>query len=176
MESEQEKTLSALQVAIQMEIDGKEFYLKASRESGNDTGRKLLESLAAEEDVHREVFQGIYNSIKSNQGWPDLSPHPAGGDSLTTVFARAMESADKSVKAQSTELDAVKTGMKMENKTYDYYKVQGEAASGKVEKAFYEALMAQERSHYQVLSDYYEYLSDPAGYFVREEHPTLDGG
>ncbi|GAH21770.1 unnamed protein product, partial [marine sediment metagenome] len=27
-----------------------------------------------------------------------------------------------------------------------------------------------------VLLDYYEYLKDPAGWFVRKEHPSLDGG
>ncbi|MBE9482265.1 MAG: hypothetical protein IMY88_01140, partial [Chloroflexi bacterium] len=47
MEIEQDRTVQALQVAIKMEIDGKEFYLKASRESSNELGKKLLESLAA---------------------------------------------------------------------------------------------------------------------------------
>ena len=32
METEQDKTLEALQIAIQMEIDGKKYYLKASQE------------------------------------------------------------------------------------------------------------------------------------------------
>ena len=31
METEQDKTLEAPQIAIQMEIDGKEYYLKASQ-------------------------------------------------------------------------------------------------------------------------------------------------
>lgn len=174
METEQGKTLKALQVAIQMETDGKKFYLKASQESGNEAGRKLLESLAAEEDIHKKNFEDIYASIKNNQGWPDLAPAPV--DNLRTVFTESLEASEPGLKAKPTELAAVKTAMDMENKTYDYYKVQKESASGSVEKAFYEALMAQERGHYMVLSDYYEYLEDPAGWFVRTEHPTLDGG
>ena len=54
MAKEQDKTLGALQTAIQMEIDGKEFYLKASRASNNELGKKLLRSLASEEDIHRQ--------------------------------------------------------------------------------------------------------------------------
>jgi len=71
MVTEQDKTLQALQTAIQMEIDGKEYYLKASRESGNELGKKLLQSLAAEEDLHRQKFEQIYDAIKSKKAWPE---------------------------------------------------------------------------------------------------------
>jgi rubrerythrin len=54
MANESEKTLEALKTAIQMEIDGKQFYLKVSRESGNELGKELLRSLAGEEDIHRK--------------------------------------------------------------------------------------------------------------------------
>ena len=56
MVTEQDKTPEALQIAIQMEIDGKEYYLRASQESSNELGKKLLQSLAAEEDIHRQKF------------------------------------------------------------------------------------------------------------------------
>ncbi len=66
--------------------------------------------------------------------------------------------------------------MDMENKTYDFYKSQGKNATYDAERDFYEALAAQERGHHMVLLDYYEYLKDPAGWFVKKEHPSLDGG
>ncbi|MDD5509646.1 MAG: ferritin family protein [Dehalococcoidales bacterium] len=173
---DQDRTLQVLQVAIKMEIDGKQFYLKASRESGNELGRKLLESLAAEEDVHRQNFEKIYDSIRVKQGWPGTDFKPDEGKRLRTVFADAIEKTGTEVDAATTEIDAVKTAMAMENKTGDYYKVQGQAATHDAERNFYQALVAEERAHYLVLLDYYEYLSDPAGWFVRKEHPSLDGG
>ena len=69
MEDEYGKTLEAIQFAIQMEIDGKEYYQKASRESGNKVGRELFEWLAAEEDKHRQRFEGIYNTVKEQKSW-----------------------------------------------------------------------------------------------------------
>ena len=45
MAKEQDTTLKALKTAIQMEIDGKEFYLEASRASKNELGKKLLEQI-----------------------------------------------------------------------------------------------------------------------------------
>ncbi|MBA7613965.1 hypothetical protein ES703_21226 [subsurface metagenome] len=126
MVTEQDKTLEALQIAIQMEIDGKEYYLKASR--------------------------------------------------LRTIFTEVVAEVGSNVKAPDIELDAVATAMDLENKTYDFYKSQTENVSYDAERDFYESLAAEERGHHQILLDYYEYLKDPAGWFVKTEHPSLDGG
>ncbi len=176
MEVEQDKTLAGVQVAIQMEIDGKEYYLKASRESGNPTGKELMKSLAAAEDRHLQKFVEIYDAIRSQQGWPVIIIPPGRDKELMTIFARATKKMGTRVKALATELDAVQTAMAMENKTYDYYKSQGEKTTFDVEKSFYEAVAAEERGHHAILLDYYEYLKDPAGWFVKKEHPSLDGG
>ncbi len=88
METEQNKTLRALQIAIQMEIDGKEYYLKASRESSNELGKKLLQSLATEEDTHRQKFQEIYSAIRSQRAWPTTDFQPDGGKGLRTIICQ----------------------------------------------------------------------------------------
>jgi len=176
METEQNKTLEALQIAIQMEIDGNEYYLKASRESSNELGKKLLASLAAEEDTHRQKFEWIYDAIRNTREWPATDFQPDGGKRLRTIFARATEEVGSNIKALSTELNAVQTAIDLENKTYDFYKSQGENATYDTERDFYETLAAEEREHHLILLDYYEYLKDPAGWFVRIEHPSLDGG
>ena len=176
MITEQNKTLEALQFAIQMEIDGKEYYLKASQESSNELGKKLLGSLATEEDIHRYKFEEIYNAIQNKRAWPTTDFRPDGGKGLRTVFARVTEEMGSSIKAPATELDAVQAALDMENKTYDFYKSRSERATYDAERDFYEALAAEEREHHLILLDYYEYLKEPAGWFVKKEHPSLDGG
>jgi len=121
MTAEQDRTLKGLQVAIQMEIDGKDYYLKASRESRDELGKKLLGKLASEEDAHRQRFEQIYNSIKTKRGWPTADFQPDGGRTLRTIFVRATEQMGAKAKAPKTELDAIETAMGMENKTFDYY-------------------------------------------------------
>lgn len=176
MTEEQDKTIGALQTAIQMEIDGKEFYLKASQSSGNPLGKKLLQTLAAEEDSHRQKFEGIFDSLRKKKAWPKIDYQPDGGRGLRTVFARALETMDNTVKSIPTELKAIQTAMDMENKTYDFYKNRSKSAAFAAEKAFYEAVAAQESEHHRVLLDYYEFLKDPAAWYVQKEHPSLDGG
>jgi len=176
MTTEQGKTLEALKIAIQMEIDGKECYLQASKESNNELGRKLLQSLAAEEDTHRQKFEWIYDAIRNTKKWPATDFQIDGGERLRTIFARATEGMGANIRVLSTELDAVQTAVEMENKTYNFYKDRGESATYDAERDFYETLATEERGHRLVLLDYYEYLKDPAGWFVGKEHPSLDGG
>ncbi len=176
MADEQDKTLEVLQTAIRMETDGKAFYLKASRESGHETGRKLFESLAAEEDIHRLIFEKIYRAVKSKKGWPEIEASPGSGEKPETIFAQATEALDTGKRAPATELEAVQTAMTMENKSVDFYKAQSRKAHYDAQRTFYDALAAQERGHHQVLQDYYEYLVDPVSWFVGKEHTSMDGG
>lgn len=176
MPTEQERTLEGLQMAIQMETDGKQFYLKASQESSNELGTKLLKSLAAEEDIHRLKFEEIYEIVRSKKSWPKVDYQSDGGNELRTIFAQATEKIGTSIKISTTELEAVKTAMAMESKTYDFYKTQSKNTNYDTERDFYEALAAQERQHHLILLDYYEYLKDPAAWFVGKEHSLLDGG
>ncbi len=176
MATEQAKTLQGLQIAIQMEIDGKKFYLKTSEESGNELGRELMQKLAAEEDVHRRNFEMIYDAISRKKAWPATDFKPDRGQKLRTIFARASEEIVTRIKAATNEMDAIKTAMDMEIKSYDFYKSQSQAAAYNAQKGFYESVAAEEREHHLVLLDYYEYLKDPAAWFVAKEHPSLDGG
>ena len=176
MTTEQSKTLEGLQLAIRTEIDGKKYYQKVSQSSDNQLGRQLFQTLAAEEDIHRRKFEEIYSAIRNKKAWPVTDFQPDGGKGLRTIFARAIEKIGSDVKALATELDSVQIAMDMENKTYDFYQSKGKVATHDAERDFYETLAAEEREHHLVLLDYYEYLKDPAGWYVKKEHPSLDGG
>ena len=175
MVTEQDKALEALQIAIQMEIDGREYYLKTSQESTDDLGKKLLESLAAEENIHHQKFVEIYNAIRDKNVWPVVDFQPDGGKTLRTLFARATEKMGSSARAPATELEAIKTAMEMENKSYDFYAKQSKNIMSAATRDFYKTVASEEREHYIILLDYYEYLLDPAAWFVKKEHPSLDG-
>ncbi|MFC2070785.1 ferritin family protein [Chloroflexota bacterium] len=169
-------SLEALKAAIQMETDGKAHYLKASQESSDELGKKLLQTLAEEEDNHRRKFEQIYNTMRTKKSWPVVYFQPDGGQKLRTIFARATEKLDSSTKPIDTELAAVELAMSMENESLDFYKSQSEKTTDNDEKEFYQLLALEEREHHMILLDYYDYLKDPAGWFVRKEHPSLDGG
>ena len=176
MVSERDKTLEGLRIAVQMEIDGKEFYLKASRASSNEMGRKLLESLSIEEDLHRQKFEQIYEALQQKKSWPSVQSASEFSHKLKTLFARQAEEIGTGIKAADTELEAVETAMDMENKSYDFYKSRSKAATYAAERDFYDEVAAEETLHHKLLRDYYDYLKDPVQWFTQKEHPLLDGG
>jgi rubrerythrin len=176
MTTEQTKTMKGLQLAIQMEIDGKEFYQKAGQRSNNELGRQLFQSLAAEEGIHRQKFEEAYNAVSKRGSWSRPNFQPDGGKKLRTIFIKATEEIGANIKVPETELDAVKTAIDMEVKSYELYRNRSQNATFDAEREFYDIVAAEEREHHMVLLDYQEYLSNPAGWFVSKEHPSLDMG
>ena len=171
MANEHDLTVAALEDALKLEIDGKEYYLKISSSSFNPMGKKLFQSLAAEEDLHRQKFEKIFKAIADQKSWPDIKVERHIGN-FKTLFAEASEN----IKFTGSELEALETAMKMENKTRDFYLGRAEKAVFPAEKKYYESLAKEERIHHTLLQDYFEYMNNPAQYFTIKEKHSLDGG
>ncbi|MGI2335639.1 MAG: ferritin family protein [Dehalogenimonas sp.] len=174
--AEQSRMLEAINTAIEMEIEGKECYLAAGRDSGNEAGRKLLFSLAEEEDQHRRHFEALYNTISKGHDWPTIDFKSERSRSLRTDLNTACQSMGMEVVGSDSEKDAVQAAIEKEKQSYKFYNAHAAKAVYDTEKQFYATLADEEWQHELVLLDYHEYLSDPAGWFVHAEHPSLDGG
>jgi rubrerythrin len=175
MENEQARTMKVLELAVQMEVDGKEFYQKASRKSSNKLAKELFRHLADQEDVHRKKFEEIYKALKRGQNWPDLEPPSEKGKKIKSLFAEATKALGSKFKVAESELQAIKTAIDMEIRSYNLYHTRSAESTLPVEKQFYKTLAGEERGHHLALLDSYEYLSDPAGWFTKKEHWSLDG-
>ena len=175
MKEQVEKVTQALEKALQMEIEGKEFYHKAGQRSDNPLAKELFQRLAEEEDVHMQKVNEVYEAIKSRAGWPEKETTFKHEKSLRSVFREAIEGMDREVKASPSELEAIKIAMNMEDKSYSFYRSRSEEAASSTEKSFYQALTAEEREHHLTLLDSYEYLTDPQGWFTKKEHWGLNG-
>jgi len=174
--NEQNKLLQAINMAIEMELDGKECYFAASKGSTNEAGRKLLRSLAEEEDKHRKTFEGIYNSIREGRSWLSIDLGADKAQDIRNTLVKTCQALGVSVSGTSSELDAVKVAIDKEKRSYDLYKNQARNATYNTGKEFYGTLAREEREHELALIDYYDYLTDPASWFVKTEHPSLDDG
>ncbi len=175
MEDAQARTMKVLEIAVQMEVDGKEFYQKASRQSSNRLSRELFRQLANEEDIHRRRFEEIYKTLKRGQNWPDVEPSLEKGTRIKSLFSEATKALGSKFKIAESELDAIKAAMDMEVRSYNLYHTRSTESTLPVEKQFYKTLAGEERGHHLALLDAYEYLSDPTGWFTRKEHWSLDG-
>jgi rubrerythrin len=119
VKNEQAKTIEVLQLAVRMEVEGKEFYKKASRKSGNKLAKELFRQLANEEDVHRKKFVEIYDTFKRGQNWPDVEPPSEKGRRIKSLFAEATKALGSKFQVAESEFEAIKIAMDMEVRSYD---------------------------------------------------------
>jgi rubrerythrin len=175
MESEQNKILEALKTAIEKEKADKECYLNAVLKSDNEAGRKLLQSLALEEDTHRQKLEEIYLAIQKKMAWPAVYFPLDKSKKLMDLLTGVCETSGVYLKTSTIELGIINTAIKKEKESYDFYKSQSQNASDKAERNFYEAIADEEREHELILVHYNEYLTDPVDWFTRVEHHSMDG-
>jgi rubrerythrin len=175
VENEQSRTIKILQLAVQMEEDGKKFYQKASRKSSNKLAKELFQELARAEEVHRKKFEEIYKALKRGQNWPDVEWQSGKRTNIKSLFAEATKALGGKFNVAESEFEAIKTAMDMEIRSYNLYHSRSAESTLPVEKQFYRMLAGEERGHHLALLDSYEYLSNPAGWFTKKEHWSLDG-
>jgi len=167
--------MDALEIAIKMEIEGKEFYQKASEKSGDTLGKALFQRLAKEEEFHAAKAREIATALAEGEKPLAIEESLDSGKKLNSIFAKAKREIEPRQEVASSEFEAIKIALDMEEKTRKFYEEQSEKAENEFERRFFKALTGEERGHYLSLIDYQEYLTDPTNWFTKSEHISLDG-
>lgn len=168
------KLIEPVEVALDMEKDGLKFYLESAEKASNKLIKDLLISLAEDEEAHYNSFMNIYDSFKKNNNWPDDLKIKANNNSKTIFKKYADENRKEIIKA-GDEMDIVKTALEIEKKSFDFYKELSGKIKEKNIKKFFKKLAEIENEHYKLLDDTYNYLNNPAEWFVKEEKPIFEG-
>jgi rubrerythrin len=171
----QEYMLQALKEAMQMEVDGRQFYLEAAKKVKSDGVRQILEYLAEAEIYHIKRFQEIYRSLQTDPSWSEQLAEfkPPRMEPYACVMAMAGEEQGS---GGQDDLEALKTGLKMEQCSIDYYTKLAKETDIPLARRFFMSLAHEERGHYLMLLDMHNYLTDPADWFYITQKSMVDGG
>ncbi len=120
------KDLKILEAAIKMEEDGRKFYLKSSKAAKNAVAKKLLVSLAEEELKHIDRIKEMHDGLKEDKDWADFSNFISNvaKEKLKLVFRPLSSSDKKRLKADPSNVEAIKIAMTKERDSYKYYDQQ----------------------------------------------------
>ncbi len=162
-----------LQVAIQMERDGKAFFLKAASGADNQLVKNIFEELARQEDFHIERILEIYEQMKKEEPLKEWITAVAQVANLDKVF---QESLQPKAQASENDINALRFGLEIEDKSVKYYENLAAHIPETYEKRFYLTLSHEERAHYLRIMDPIEYLTDQFGWFYTRERRMVDGG
>jgi rubrerythrin len=170
----QEYMLKALKDAVQMEVEGRQFYLEAAKEVKSAGVRQILEYLAESEKYHIEKFNEIYQSLQKDPAWTEnlAAFNPPQHQPYVCVMAMAQE---KQGTGGDDDLKALKTGIKMEECSIDYYTRLAKETNNPLARRFFMSIAHEERGHYLSLMDMHNYLSDPADWFYVTQMGHVDG-
>ncbi len=174
MNKVQEYLLKALKDAIQMEVDGRQFYLEAAKKVKNEGVRHILDYLAESEVYHIKKFNEIYQSLEKDPAWTEKLAEFKPPKSEPYACVMAMTETGQGTGGKD-DLEALKTGLKMEQCAIDYYTKLAKETPGPLARRFFMSLAHEERGHYLMLMDMHNYLTDPADWFYVTEMSMVDG-
>jgi len=166
--------ITALKTAMQLEIDGEAYYLKAAEKSITPFAQKLFRQLATEERIHLKKIEEIYKALQKKAKLSEKLNLVRPSSAIQDVFKKATGKLKDKAPAESSDLEAVKTAMDMEEKSIALYDGLSKDARSSFTKRFFVLLSYEERGHYLALFDAYDYLTDPAAWLEKKEKIMLD--
>jgi rubrerythrin len=172
---DQKEQLNALEVALTNEMREREFYLKHARRSKNALGRRMFQQIGDDELEHYQRLKDLHQKWEKQQRWPESLPLKVGNTIVKDILADFVKKVDEKSPSDADDLEAVRTAIDFEAKGAKFYADLRDSVTNPREKEFFDLMARIENEHYLSLKDTEEYLTDPASWYRKMEHHTLDG-
>jgi rubrerythrin len=173
-------TLEAMKIALDMEKKGYQAYLDAAHKTLNKLGRSTLEAIAAQELEHIKAIEGYCQRPEAD---PEAArmigriKHSEKKDYIRGIVAKIGDQLNDKVAAADPNLsETYKTAMELERESYVFYKNLSQEAGVPSVKAFFQFMMEQENTHFELFQETLEYLDRPGDWFREQERWIVEGG
>lgn len=161
-----------LRSAIELEVEGREFFLRAAERMRHAQAREMFRSLAKQEERHISVLEEQLRRVQKGEGWVSPSSVKEAGDMADGIGTQVFEGKDLEKLGfgpGASELDVVKLGMDIEKRSIDYYRRAGlEVKTAKAREVF-NWLVGEEAGHLTILKAEYDNRTRSGFYFDTPE-------
>ncbi|MDL1970477.1 MAG: ferritin family protein [Candidatus Desulfofervidaceae bacterium] len=162
----------ALKRAIEMEKEGRHFYLQAAEGAKNTLVKKVFEQLAKEEELHMQKIEEIYALLDKEGSVHTWITAIVPADTLRKVFRESL--VEKAISSED-EINVLNFAAKREEESIKYYEELAQRTDDAKERRFYLALSYEEKGHYLTIMDTLEYLKNPVDWMRLQEKNILEG-
>lgn len=169
-----DRALTMLHTALEMEEKGRKFYDDAARNAENPLGKEIFEMLRDYEVQHTERIKDIYDNLKAGEGWREDRADFAVASDLGQVFRKLAREQKEHITPATGDMEALGVGIEFESTAVNFYEQQVPLAQNPLEKKFLEHMVAEEREHLNLLTDMRHYYQDPETWFQEKERIHLD--
>ena len=161
--------LEPLKTALQLETEGRSFFVEAARKVTGRQARRTFEFLAAEEDKHIEHIRRFYESIEKGEiSQPPGLDEGEAERNREDVNRKLAELRDE-LQPTASDIEAYEYALKFENGAEDFYREKMNEAEIPEVKRFYRWLIGEEELHSRVLESCLKFARDPAAWFKDRE-------
>jgi rubrerythrin len=163
MEKRRMKAVDALKLGIERESGANKFYQKAAQATRDQNGKNMFDWLAKEELRHLAKLRQQLKSVLDNNKW--LEWKRATTPINKTEFPLISEATGKIV-VDSSELDALRQGIKSEQDAIAFYKDAEDSTPDLKGKNMFRALAKEEEGHLALLEEELQWLTQSRKYFT----------
>lgn len=154
--SKMDATLAALQIAIQTEIDGHNFYQEFAERTEDPNARAMFERLAQDEVMHLELLRYTKAMLEQSGEWADYKGVALDPVEGAPIFSR--ERVKQNVVAYTSDLSALRVAYLIEKDAIDFYTHAAEQTDAPTGKRLFADLAEMERGHLRLLQGEYDFL------------------
>jgi len=162
-----------LRNAVEMEIQGKEFYERGAEKMRNQRGKEMFLSLVKQERVHVDILEDQLNRFVHDKVWLSLKQLKNGAPATKISVFQDKDIKKIEIGPNAGELDVIKLGMEVEKKSVEYYRAAGNDLQDKNAKDIFNWLVAQEAGHLTVLQAEYDYRTK-SGFYMGDPEFNLE--
>jgi rubrerythrin len=158
--------MDILEFAMQMELDGRNFYLGLADKAEDEGVGQILEMLAGDEMKHYTTLEEL--KVKE--------PKMIDTEILSSAKNVFKEIKDKGGEKTfpSAQIDLYKKAQEIEQKSRNFYLDKAKEVKKAYEKDLFNRLAAEEMKHYVLLDNIIGYVSKPKTWLENAEWYHLD--
>jgi len=156
--SEVDSALVALQMAIQTEIDGHNFYQKFAERSTEPDARRMFERLARDEIMHLEMLRNTKAMLEQSGEWAEYKGLALDVAQGAPIFSQ--ERVQQNVVAYTSDLSALRVAYLIEKDAVDFYTRAAAQTDNLNGRRMFRDLADMEQGHLRLLeSEYHRLMS-----------------
>jgi rubrerythrin len=178
MSNGKQEALTAIETAIQMEVEGRDFYTKAAEMVSWPEGKETLLDLAGDEMEHIRILKEEHAALVAGQDWLDadkVAPAIAAGEKSLPVFEKKDSVIAAMLDDRANAEDVLDIAIKNEYKSHTFYAEQMAKAENPEAKAVFAWLVREEKTHQAILTDYAKYIGAHEEWLLEHDRPILEG-
>jgi rubrerythrin len=161
--------MSNLEFAIQMEIEGRQYYLEQAKKNQDNALNKVFNLLANSEKEHEELLGKRLNKEEYTLKEDDSTAK------IKTLFHELKDYKASDIRS-TTQLDVYRFAVDIEEKSIELYRDMLKDADNDQDKLLFEFLLKEENQHLILFAELVKMLTRPeewvedAEFGLREEY------